>query len=161
MENNRFPCRDTNASRRALSHVRSSQDHQFSPFLASVTKAIAFKKKKKKMQALLNPLFSWLVSISTHKSLAMTAIVSPLTSRSWEIDKQCLQKWKEKDAAEWRRRTPGRAGQRDLRLGPPAQGLQRQSGCAEGHHYHPSTRAGSFPKWHPHVVIRNGKQPCG
>lgn len=114
------------------------------------------------MQALLNPLFSWLVSISTHKSLAMTAIISPLTSSSWEIDKKrCLQKWKEKDAAEWRRSTPGRASQRDLRLGPPAQGLQRQSGCAEGHHYHPSTRVGSSPKWHPRAVIRNGEQQCG
>ncbi|XP_029811921.1 uncharacterized protein LOC115305943 isoform X2 [Suricata suricatta] len=84
MENNRFPCRDTNASRRVLSHVRPSQDHQFSPFSGFSYKGYCFKKTKN-AGPLESSVFSWLVSISTHKSLAMVAMVSPLTSSSCEI----------------------------------------------------------------------------
>lgn len=74
MENNRFPCRDTKTSRRAWIRVRPSQDHRFSPFLASVTKALA-----QNAQALLSSLFPWLVSASTRKSLTLEPFVSPLT----------------------------------------------------------------------------------
>lgn len=76
MENNRFPCRDTKASRRDWIRVRPSQDHQFFPFLASVTKPLAQSAQEEQSKALLNCLFSWLLSIRTRKSLALELFVS-------------------------------------------------------------------------------------
>lgn len=123
MENIRFPCRDTNASRRVLSHIRPSQDHQFSPFLASVAKAYCKKKKK----ALLNPLCfpGWFLSAPTSLWLWRPLSHHPPPAAVGSDQKQCLQKWKERDATEWTR-IPRGPSRWELRLGHPAWGLQRQ-----------------------------------
>lgn len=149
MENNRFPCRDTKTSRRAWIRVRPSQDHRFSPFLASVTKALA-----QNVQALLSSLFPWLVSVSTRKSPALEPFVSPLAcpsaSRVRSEKKQCLHMWTEKMLQCGKELPESQRRRAESQLSSP--GAAETDGYTGGHHCPPSTRVASFPMWHPRVA---------
>lgn len=101
MENNRFPCRDTKTSRRAWIRVRPSQDHRFSPFLASVTKALA-----QNVQALLSSVslvgFCQHPQVSGSGALCLTA--RPPCSQPREIREETVPPHVDrKDATMWER----------------------------------------------------------
>lgn len=150
MENNRFPCRDTKTSRRAWIRVRPSQDHRFSPFLASVTKALA-----QNAQALLSSLFPWLVSVSTRKSPAVEPFVSPLArpaaSRVRSEKKQCLHMWTEKMLQCGKELPESQRRLAESQLSSP--GAAETDSYTGGHHCPLSTRVASFL---PYVA-----SPCG
>lgn len=160
MENNRFPCRDTKTSRRAWIRVRPSQDHRFSPFLASVTKALA-----QNAQTLLSSLFPWLVSVSTRKSLTLEPFVSllarpPAASRVRSEKKQCLHMWTEK-MLRCGKELPGSQRRRaESQLSSP--GAAETDGYTGGHHCPPSTRVAVLPSpcGIPVWPIRNAKKWC-
>ena len=128
----------------SLSHIRPCQDHQFSSFLASVTKAVASKNKTTTIKNSTGPLESsvFLVGFCEHPQVSgcdshrLTTRLQQLGDLKGAVP-TCRSR--KKRMLQRRRRTLGRASRWDLGLGPPPRGSRDRGGCATGH-YHPSTR---------------------